>query len=96
MLIRIVSLISLSDSLLLVYRHKTDFCILILHPAASPNSLMSCIIFLVASPGFSRQEYRSGLPYPPPDYISDPGIEPASLSPALTGGFFIPSSTWEA
>ena len=46
--------------------------------------------------GFSRQEYRSGLPYPPPDYISDPGIEPASLSPALTGGFFIPSSTWEA
>ena len=29
--------------------------------------------------GFSRQEYRSGLPCPPPDYISDPGIEPASL-----------------
>jgi len=46
--------------------------------------------------GFSRQEYRSGLPCPPPDYISDPGIEPASLSPALTGGFFIPSSTWGA
>ena len=42
------------------------------------------------------QEYRSGLPCPPPDYISDPGIEPASLSPALTGGFFIPSSTWGA
>ena len=29
--------------------------------------------------GFSRQEYWSGLPCPPPDHISDPGTEPASL-----------------
>ena len=33
---------------------------------------------------FSRQEYWSGLPCPPPGDLPDPGIEPASLrSPAL-------------
>ena len=37
----IVSLISLSDLLLLVHWDAGDFCILILHPAALPNSLMS-------------------------------------------------------
>ena len=28
--------------------------------------------------GFSRQEYWSGLPWPPPGYLPDPGIEPTS------------------
>ena len=28
---------------------------------------------------FSRQEYWSGLPFPPPGDLPDPGIEPASL-----------------
>ena len=28
--------------------------------------------------GFSRQEYWSGLPFPPPGDLPDPGIEPAS------------------
>ena len=31
--------------------------------------------------GFSRQEHRSGLPFPSPRYLSDPGIKPGS--PAL-------------
>ena len=40
------------------------------------------------SMGFSRQEYWSGLPFPPPGDLPDPGIKPASLtSPALAGGF---------
>ena len=30
---------------------------------------------------FSRQEYWSGLPFPPPGNLPDPGIEP--MSPAL-------------
>ena len=39
--------------------------------------------------GFSRKEYRSGLAFPPPGNLSDPGIKPASLaSPALAGGVF--------
>ena len=35
---------------------------------------------------FSRQEYWSGLPFPPPGDLPDPGIEPTSS--ALAGGFF--------
>ena len=36
--------------------------------------------------GFSRQEYQSGLPCPPPEDLSDPGTKTASLmSPALAG-----------
>ena len=38
--------------------------------------------------GFSRQEYWSGLPFPSPGDLPDPGIKPASpVSPALAGGF---------
>ena len=47
--------------------------------------------------GFSRQEYCSGLPFPSPGDLSDPGIEPTSLmSLALAGRFFTSSTTWEA
>ena len=36
------------------------------------------------SVGFSRQEYWSGLPRPPPGYLPDPGIELSSpVAPAL-------------
>ena len=35
--------------------------------------------------GFPRQEYWSGLPFPIPSVLPDPGIEP--ISPALAGGF---------
>ena len=31
------------------------------------------------SMGFSRQEYWSGLSFPPPGDLPNPGIEPASL-----------------
>ena len=34
---------------------------------------------------FSRQEYWSRLPFPPPGHLPDPGVKPTSLaSPALT------------
>ena len=43
--------------------------------------------------GFSRQEYWSGLPPPPPGDFSNPGIESASLmSLALAGKFFTTSA----
>ena len=38
------------------------------------------------SMGFSRQEYWSGLPFPPPADLPDAGMVPAS--PALADGFF--------
>ena len=38
---------------------------------------------------FSRQEYWSGLPFPPPGDLPNPGIKPISpASPAVAGGFF--------
>ena len=51
-----------------------------------------------ASPpmGFSRQEYWSGLAFPSPRDLPDPGIKPTSLMPpALAGRFFTTSTTWE-
>ena len=46
---------------------------------------------------FSRQEYWSGLPCPPPGDLPDPGMEPKSLlSPALASVFFTTNATWEA
>ena len=48
------------------------------------------------SRGFSRQEYWSGLPCPPPGDLPDPGIESMSLtSPALVGSLPL-SATWES
>ena len=37
--------------------------------------------------GFRRKEYWSGLPFPPPEALPDPGIE--LESPALAHGFFM-------
>ena len=36
--------------------------------------------------GFPRQEYLSGLPFPSPGNLPDPGIE--ATSPALANGLF--------
>ena len=49
------------------------------------------------SMGFSRQEYCSGFPSPPPGDLPNPWIKPVSpMSPALAGTFFTTSATWEA
>ena len=74
------------------------------HAAATAKSLQSCPTLCnpmtVArqaplSMGFSRQEYRSGLPFPSPGDLSNPGIKLMSLmSPA--GGFFTTAPSWEA
>ena len=47
--------------------------------------------------GILQARYWSGLLCPPPKDLPDPGIELASLTfPALVGGFFTTSATWEA
>ena len=47
------------------------------------------------SKGFSRQEYWSGLPCPPPGNLPHPGIKSMTLkSPALAGGFFTTSTAF--
>ena len=51
--------------------------------------------------GFSKQEYWSELPCPPPGDLPYPGIKPRDqtqgslTSPALAGGFFTTNATWE-
>ena len=59
---------------------------------------MDCIARQAPWPmGFSRLEYWSVLPCLSPRDLPYPGIEPRSLmSPALAGGFFTTSATWEA
>ena len=47
--------------------------------------------------GFFRQENWSGLPFPSSGDLPNPGIESVSLEfPALEGGLFTTSATWEA
>ena len=49
------------------------------------------------SMGFSRQEYCSGLPFPSPGDLHDPGIEPTTLkSPALQADSLPTETSWKA
>ena len=68
--------------------------------------LLSCVLLFATSwtgarqaplsMEFSRQEYWGGLPFPSPGDLPDTGIEFKSLaSPALAGGFFTTSATWD-
>ena len=97
--------------LFLVQHNKYKLLELIIYQASikhSSSSLVtkSCLTLVTPwtvalqaplSMGFSRQEYWSGLPFPSLGDLSNPGIEPVSLtSPTLTGGFFTTSTTWEA
>ena len=73
----------LSNSLLLLshFSHIQGFATLWTVARQAPLSM-----------GFSRQEYWSGLPCPPPGDLPDPGIEPRSH--ALQGNSFH-LATWE-
>ena len=56
---------------------------------AEYNLIMTVACQAPLSMEFSRLEYRSGLPFPPPADLPDPGIESSSLEyPALAGRFF--------
>ena len=57
---------------------------------------MDCSSQAPLSMGFPRQEYWSGLPFPSPGHLPDPGIEPASpMSAALVGGCFTTEPMWK-
>ena len=73
-----------------------------MHAKSLQSCLTLCNLWTIAcqaplSMGFSRQEYWSGLPCPPPGDLPDSGMKTASLmSPALAGGFFTTSANWGA
>ena len=48
------------------------------------------------SMGFSRQEYGSGLPGPPPGDFPDPGTEATSPVSSALQADYLPLSPWEA
>ena len=61
------------------------------------SQLLSCFRLFVTpwtvvcqarlSVGFSKQEYWSGLPFPPAGDLQDPDRPVSLMSPALVGGF---------
>ena len=63
-------------------------CAKLLQPCLTPCDPTDCSPPGSSVHGCSRQEYWSGLPFPPAD-LPYPGIEPESTAPpALAGGFF--------
>ena len=57
---------------------------------------MDCSPLGSSVPGILQARLLEWLPRPPPGDLPDPGIELGSLkSPALAGGFFTTSATWE-
>ena len=92
-LIRMVHTILLLSSLYWRKRRAKQLCMPIHSVSASVVTPWTAA-HIPLSMGFSRQEYWSGLPCPPPGDLPDPGIQSASLtSPALAGRFVTSSAT---
>ena len=73
------------------YKSQVDLCLLMygslitkLCPTLGIPRTAACQAPL--SMGFPRQKYWSGLPFPSPGDLPNPGIKP--ISPALAGSFF--------
>ena len=72
--------------------HPEFFLFFFVHRLVMSNSLRHHGLYCQASlsMGFSRQEYWSGLPFPSPEDLPDPGIE--ARSPALRADSFLSES----
>ena len=71
------------------YDKPSVHCMLSFQTCPTLCNPMDCSPLALLSRGFSRQEYWSGLPCPPPGDLPKPGIKPASLkSPASSSRFF--------
>ena len=51
-------------------------CVLVTQSCPTPWDPMDCSLQVPLSMGLSRQEYWSGLPFPSPEDLPDPGIKP--------------------
>ena len=88
-----------------VHQKLSWHCLLIGYVLACVLSRFNCVWLCATtwtaacqaplSMGFSREEYWSRLPCPPPGDLSNPGIESVTLtSLVLVGEFFSTSATW--
>ena len=59
---------------------KLDIHVLVTQSCPTLCDPINCSPPGFLSMGLPKQEYWSGLPYPPPGDLPDPGIEPASLA----------------
>ena len=76
---------------------NSTMCSCVLSPFRLFVTLKTVAYQAPLSMGFPRQEYWSGLPFPPPGDLPDPGMEPTLfISPTLADRFFSTSTTWEA
>ena len=64
-------------------------CVCVLSPVQLFETSWTVVLQAPLSLEFSRQEYWSGLPFPPSGDLPDPGLElETPVSPAFVGGFF--------
>ena len=69
--------------------HLFSLCVWMFSPVQLFATPWTVVHQAPLSMGFSRQEYWSGLLFPPPGDLRNSGTEPESpVSPALAGGFF--------
>ena len=69
--------------------HPLLFAVCVPSPAQLSGTPLTAARQAPLSMGFPRQECWSGVPFPPPVDLPDPGIEPASLvTHTSAGGFF--------
>ena len=73
------------------------YLVLYAQPCPTLCGPMDCSLQGSSVHGISQATILKWIACPPPGDLPDPGIEPMSLmSPALAGGFFTTSTTWEA
>ena len=75
---------------ILLFRNTIHACVYMLSSCLTLLWPPGTVVYQAPLPmEFSRQEYSSGLPLPPPGNLTDPGMEYMSpTSSALTGRFF--------
>ena len=88
-LLLIVLFLSITLVRTVYFAFHLSVCVKLLHLCPTVCDPMDCSPQAPLSKVISRQEYRSGLPCPPPEDLPDSGIEPTSFYIFCIGRQFI-------
>ena len=89
MLLHVTVLYSFSRVVFHCMRSVAQSCLTLYDP-------INCRLLSSSAHGIFQQECWSGVPFPSPGDLPDPGIKPVSpASPALAGRFLTTTTTWE-